>query len=113
MMYRFTDNANHILNEYLINKTTCKLIDGEARTRTYHYLKQKARLEDLLEENGELNLTNEWVYKLIEDYITQHEGAWGDNTHQNQLNVYIALKRLDDIHLLFEGHYNFDDDFLL
>lgn len=112
-MNKFTHFANEVLNDYLSKATNYRFIDGEARTRIYVQLKRSNELNKLFEHNGELQLSNEFIYKLLEHYINAHEGAWGENDDNNKSTVYNALKIANTLHLLFEEHYSYEVESLL
>jgi transcriptional/translational regulatory protein YebC/TACO1 len=112
-MNKFTNYANEVLNQYLSNTTEYQFIDGEARTRVYVKLKRSNELHKLFENNGVLQLHHEWTDKLLEHYITAHEGDLNTNEGDNKIMVYEALKAANDLYLLFEEHYSYDNEALL
>ncbi len=109
-MNRFTHATNMLLNEFIRDNIQSPLyIDGEARIRTYLDLKKNGQLLKLISNsNGDLDFSNKWVVILLEDFITGHEGDFGDNTYINQLTVVRDLLKQNKLYLLFEDHYGPD-----
>lgn len=110
---RFNDFTNHLLNEFLVSRTNREIVDGEARTRLYVFLKASNNLHLMMERNGELDLQNEWVNKLLEDFITAHENSYGGMDYENVVEVYGCLKKSGKLYELHEGHYSYDEKILL
>ncbi|UJH90928.1 hypothetical protein LZ575_19910 [Antarcticibacterium sp. 1MA-6-2] len=106
MQKRFSTATNMLLNEYIRDfKETPLYIDGEERVRTYKELKDQDQLLQLIYRDGEVNYTNRWVVKLLEDFVTGHEGDYGHNHHVNHLSVILDLAKRGELYLLFEEHY--------
>jgi len=106
MEARFSNPTNMLLNEYIRDcKESPLYIDGEARIRTYKRLKDQNQLLRLIYRDGEVNYTNKWVVKLLEDFVTGHEGDYGHNDHVNHIAVILDLATRGELYLLFEEHY--------